>query len=248
MTKRKGIIASILLVGYVVSTLLLTTQSVKADESKKWTVKEINEQRAVNLCPSDLDFWAQKKGYDISWELTPNKDTLIATVIRKDGAGKAYKKILAAGKVALSKYVDEAAEAVNDLPIDYVKGEVELNKKSIINHVNDEAVDGVMTTDTAKDMISAAMEKNDDLLLVSRYYYDSNDRSAYIAKVFMSKEGRGARYEISQAWNDADGKTNDGYSIKPDKKNKLGYYYKQNPISWGGIDYWELTLKPMYNR
>lgn len=248
MNKTKRFFAFLLTLVVAVSSLLIVPQDVSAAESKKWTVKNIDEQRAVNLTPGDLELWAKQKGYTYSRAFSSNKDTLIITVWHSDDAGERWKKLLAAGRVAVNRYKDDAISAIKQLPEDYANGNVDMNAKSIAKQINAQGVSGVKSIDNMVDMFDAAMSEKTDLQVISKYYYDDMNKSAIIGEVYMSKEGRGLGYEFSQGWNDASGKTSDGYSIKPDKKNKLGYYYKQEPVDWGGIEYWHIVVKPMYNR
>lgn len=248
MNKTKRYLAFLLTLVVAVSSLLIVPHDVSAAETKKWEFKNIDQQRAVNLTPSDLELWADQKGYNISWALNSNKDTLIATVWHSDGTGKAWKKILAAGRVAINRYKEDAISAIKQLPEDYANGNVDINAKSIAKQINSQAASGVKSIDNTVDMFDAAMSENTELQVISKYYFDDINKSAFIGEVYMSKEGRGFRYEISQGWNDASGKTSDGYSIKPDKTKKLGYYYKQEPVDLGGVDYWHIVVKPMYNR
>ena len=244
--KAKRTITLLLTSAFVFSAALLIPQKVWA---YSWSISKIDEQRACNLTPEQLDTWAEKKGYNISWNWNQNKDVLIATVEHEDDTGELWESLLNAGKVAVDTYQEAAVDAVKDLPFAYLDGDVELNADSISEYVDSEATDEVMSVNTAVDMIDTALSKENGLLVISNYCFDSYDKSAFAAEVYMSKKGRGGRYSLSQLGNDLfEGTTKDGYSIKPDHDDHPGYYYKQETVQWGDVDYWHIILKPMYQR
>ena len=231
--------------------------AAQAGKQKEFKYNKVDEQRAVNLTPAQLEKWASVKGYQITSEIVPSGQGYILeyTVIHKDTAGEVYKKLLAAGSTALKTYVQSVGVAIKAVPKDVVMGIITQDKKTIsdrLNKVHEQGLESVVSIEgiTAIEESLIAAGKKGELNVISRYVYDSMDSPARYGNILMSKKGRGLGYEIAQEWRDAkNGQTKDGYSIVKDKDTwfsgyKFGYYYKQDTLNINGDDYWLISVKP----
>ena len=237
----KKLFNNLLSVVLIFATLFSFSLDVGATEDKRYYVKNIDEQRAVNLTASQLVEWANKKGYSITGQvMTDSYGQYFAVyyVLHTDTKTKTLKGLTSAGKKAIDIYTD----GIVDASVEFLFDDTD---DTYTDYVDDKATESLLEDDSllsvADTFYNAYM--NCDPQIISAYVYYDLDAPANYGVVFKPAYARA--YSVSKSWNDFCYGTTDGFSKKKEKKNKkFGYYYMQNKVSISGDDYWEIIVLP----